>query len=79
MFALLFVVASGLMADFLDDLYEAKWYKFRSLRKYSDILTVSVVSLLKVVEDLVHVAIWLMCPNDSDSWNTYRLYKLFVW
>ena len=44
LFALLFFIASGLMADFLDDLYDANFHKFSSTRKYSDILTVSVVS-----------------------------------
>ena len=59
------------MADFLDDLYEAKWHKFRSSRKYSDILTVLVVSLLKVVEDLVCAPI----TQTAGTLTTYTNYS----
>ena len=37
------------MADFLDDLYDRGWHKFLPHRKYTDILTASVVSVQAVV------------------------------
>lgn len=42
LFAVLFFISSGLIADNLNDLYDAGWNKFRPLKKYSDILTLSV-------------------------------------
>lgn len=42
LFALLFIISSSLMADFLDDLYNARWHKIRGLKRYSEVLTASV-------------------------------------
>ena len=44
------------MADFLDDLYNARWHKIRGLKRYSEVLTASVVSSFSNVfkQDLAH-------------------------
>ena len=44
LFALLFIISSSLMADFLDDLYDARWNKIRWLKRLTNVLTASVVS-----------------------------------
>lgn len=51
LFALLFLIASGLIADILNDLYDAQWNKVSVLKKYSDVLTVCVVSKLIFLPD----------------------------
>ncbi|XP_073235146.1 uncharacterized protein [Porites lutea] len=43
LFALLFFIASGLMTEFLNDVYDAQWHKIPPFKKFSDLLTVSVV------------------------------------
>ena len=48
LFALLVLLASALMADFLKDVYNEQWHKNPFLRKFSEILTVSVVSIPKL-------------------------------
>ena len=47
LFALLFFIASGLMADLLKDWYDAGLNKPVLLKRYSKIFTVSVVSIPK--------------------------------
>ena len=44
------------MADFLDDLYDARWHKLRRLKQYTEVLTASVVSSYSNVfkQDLAH-------------------------
>jgi len=42
LFALLFIISSSLMADFLDDLYDARWHKVSWLKRRTEVLTVSV-------------------------------------
>ncbi|XP_029195080.2 uncharacterized protein LOC114960804 isoform X2 [Acropora millepora] len=42
LFAVLFLVTSGVMADFLFNLYDRGWHKLQPNRKYTDVLTVSV-------------------------------------
>ena len=44
LFAVLFLVTSGVMADFLFNLYDRGWHKLQPNQKYTDVLTVSVVS-----------------------------------
>lgn len=44
LFALLFIISSSLMADFLDDLYDARWNKIPGLKRLTNVLTASVVS-----------------------------------
>ena len=47
-FALLVLLVSALMADFLKDVYDEQWHKNPCLRKFSEILTVSVVIIPKL-------------------------------
>lgn len=44
LFAVLFLVTSGVMADFLSNLYDRGWHRLQPNRKYTDVLTASVVS-----------------------------------
>ena len=44
LFGVLFLVTSGVMADFLFNLYDRGWHRLQPNRKYTDVLTVSVVS-----------------------------------
>ncbi|XP_067053542.1 uncharacterized protein [Acropora muricata] len=42
LFGVLFLVTSGVMADFLFNLYDRGWHRLQPNRKYTDVLTVSV-------------------------------------
>ena len=44
LFAVLFLVTSGVMAHFLSNLYDRGWHRLQPNRKYADVLTASVVS-----------------------------------